>query len=533
MLMMTNCSKDSDNPPSESTESYDEPLPASVVAILDSIPTKSVKMSDVLLPNGVKVTDFLAQHDPDFLKDFPPAQRSNYGTATTGIGDSPASEKKLWLIARMLEVGMNYIDNTQHYNSNGAANEPEQFGLAYVYGAREITKRQSAEEWRVRQTPQPTGPYCTDRLFGIDCSGFAATMLDKAGIRGMSRYNADSMFYESVWNRTLKHAPENLSGIEAKKYTSAQLSADKLEPGDVIFWQNPESLRIPHMGVVLHLFNGGVTIFQSNGDKKAEPNKPCSSNYRANNMNASKRGPRLIYIPDINNGLTPLTYAGAIRFKFTEPSIKLAPGVDNQVGKPNQALPRPIKLQVLDSDDKPIKNAAITFTTASGNGTTAPATTTSDMTGEAQTKWTLGSTLGPQVLIITATVTPSTGPPQKIEVKVTATAQTICDGLPVLQMEELEVIYGPSTRDEIPFVVLVRAKGGTPPYNLTATSPAAANDSCGVAAQNITLGPLSCGAFNPLKLIDDTMCFGMSVTGIVTITDATGFKVQKSVTVSY
>jgi len=70
-------------------------------------------------------------------------------------------------------------------------------------------------------------------------------------------------------------------------------------------------------------------------------------------------------------------------------------------GPAGLVLPDPIEVRVFGSDDQPLPGATVTFSAANG-GSVNPATTTTDGNGIARTRWTLGQTVGPNVLTATA-----------------------------------------------------------------------------------------------------------------------------------
>lgn len=78
------------------------------------------------------------------------------------------------------------------------------------------------------------------------------------------------------------------------------------------------------------------------------------------------------------------------------PPAAVAPaGGTDQIGDVGVALSAPLSARVTDAAGAPVANAPITWTTS--NGTIVPLTPTTDATGVAQARWTLGTTAGTAV----------------------------------------------------------------------------------------------------------------------------------------
>lgn len=71
------------------------------------------------------------------------------------------------------------------------------------------------------------------------------------------------------------------------------------------------------------------------------------------------------------------------------------------------ALPQPIIVRTLASDDVPVPNVIVTFAVASGGGTLTTVTDTSDANGVVSTSWTLGTALGAQSITASAAGAPN------------------------------------------------------------------------------------------------------------------------------
>jgi hypothetical protein len=76
---------------------------------------------------------------------------------------------------------------------------------------------------------------------------------------------------------------------------------------------------------------------------------------------------------------------------------------DEQLGAVGTALGSPLVVRVVDADQRPVAGASVRWSVTDGNGTVAPASSTTDGRGEARATWTLGTLAVPGR--VTATVT--------------------------------------------------------------------------------------------------------------------------------
>ena len=78
---------------------------------------------------------------------------------------------------------------------------------------------------------------------------------------------------------------------------------------------------------------------------------------------------------------------------------------DNQIDTASGTLPTAITVQVTDTTAHPISQIVVAFAVTSGGGHISSAADTTDATGRASVQWTLGSSVGPNVMTATAAVT--------------------------------------------------------------------------------------------------------------------------------
>ncbi len=72
---------------------------------------------------------------------------------------------------------------------------------------------------------------------------------------------------------------------------------------------------------------------------------------------------------------------------------------DNQAGPAGSAVPESLVVRLLDASGNGVPGRNVTFAVATGGGSTSPTSGTTDATGRAATRWTLGTVAGPNSLI--------------------------------------------------------------------------------------------------------------------------------------
>jgi hypothetical protein len=118
---------------------------------------------------------------------------------------------------------------------------------------------------------------------------------------------------------------------------------------------------------------------------------------------------------------------------------------DAQSGNTGSALADSLVVRVTDSFGNPVSGAIVTWTVTAGGGSVSPASSATNATGEARTRWTLGAAAGQQSvsatvgslppLVFTATANVATGPNLTIGgVTLTQATQTLSMSVPILSM---------------------------------------------------------------------------------------------------
>ena len=84
--------------------------------------------------------------------------------------------------------------------------------------------------------------------------------------------------------------------------------------------------------------------------------------------------------------------------KVTPPVRLEAVSGDGQSGPPGRTLAAPLRVRIIDEEDRPLSRMRVEWTTATGSGRAEPRNSFTDAGGVAETTWTLGSGNGTQEL---------------------------------------------------------------------------------------------------------------------------------------
>ena len=215
-------------------------------------PDTTVNLEDVLLDNGVSVKAYLDANDPTFMQNLP------NGRVSSPHSGSPAKEEQRRLfLSRMLAVGDYLVNDVNHTHPSEGANAPAQTGLAYLWGGKNYTARESSYPYiKIKPGPPKDTVFagCTSSLlYGLDCSGFIYTVTTRAFLPPVvppGLFSVSGVKDVVKWNDAFRNSGTYDSLI---MYDVGQLPPNMLRNGDFIFWPG-------HIGVVV-----GGAIYQSNG----------------------------------------------------------------------------------------------------------------------------------------------------------------------------------------------------------------------------------------------------------------------------
>lgn len=176
--------------------------------------------------------------------------------------------------------------------------DKEQKGLAYVYGPGYYYKepgKDSIISWEKDYTIPRFGinSVCREPLYGIDCSGFIAHVMNAAGVGKINPAGRNELVEMQAWqqvnyfkelnHRTLKsNHYTGLVKVEEIKYENVEDLANRIKNGDIIYRLDRKANgEIPgHIGIFLkNIYNGKLIMFQSSGN----PDSSCTYNRHEHN----------------------------------------------------------------------------------------------------------------------------------------------------------------------------------------------------------------------------------------------------------
>jgi adhesin/invasin len=131
-------------------------------------------------------------------------------------------------------------------------------------------------------------------------------------------------------------------------------------------------------------------------------------------------------------GLSGVADAIPVTVALTPVSITVTQG-NGQSANTGAQLANPIVVRVLSGNNVPVPNATVTFSADKG-GSASPATATTDNTGTAQARWTLGSSSGQQTLTISTPGLPA--------ITATATANLPPIAVNIMSITPTQIVTG-------------------------------------------------------------------------------------------
>jgi len=247
-----------------------EALSESEVAILDNLPEATGFIpSRVVLPNGEILEDYLLEIDSQFY---------NTWLRTDPYENLGPQDAKNFLIAQLSAIAINLTDRSRHQIPDEGEGKPAQNGLAYSWGAKKYT---------VRQAPPGAGTVCTDKVYGLDCSGFIHQIFAYSGV-SLTSGPANSQRKASVLESAIKSSIPALNKVKVEELGAIPIA--KFENGDIIYWTNNADYAT-HIGIILEDIEGNLAVFQSNGSTGNNADD-CLKNQ------GLSRGPRILQLND-------------------------------------------------------------------------------------------------------------------------------------------------------------------------------------------------------------------------------------------
>src|SRR5262249_10261424 len=93
-------------------------------------------------------------------------------------------------------------------------------------------------------------------------------------------------------------------------------------------------------------------------------------------------------------GLAPVTFTATARAGAADALVILSG--NNQSGSPGSPLPDSLRIRLTDKFGNPVSGVTINWSPIAGSGIVSPTSSITDASGRAATRWTLGSTGGPE-----------------------------------------------------------------------------------------------------------------------------------------
>lgn len=240
MLFFVGCKKnnpENETPDVPSNETMDEVIPEEILQLLDNCPITNYQ--------DISVFGF------------------------NGKSDNPLDN----LFAAMCSKAMELTNDTTIY---GEGNN-KQRGLAYVYG-RGLPESYE-KDYRIRR--RGTASVCTDSLYGIDCSGFIAHVMNAAGVGEINAAGRNKLVEMKAWEQADYFKKLNHRTLKSNHYTGLvrveeieNVSVANIRNGDIII--NNKN-KASHIGIFFKKPGVDTLImFQSAGD----PSYSCERNKR-------------------------------------------------------------------------------------------------------------------------------------------------------------------------------------------------------------------------------------------------------------
>src|SRR5881396_1605795 len=218
-------------------------------------------------------------------------------------------------------------------------------------------------------------------------------------------------------------------------------------------------------------------------------------------------------------GGTATTVTFSITATAAGASQMTAAGGDGQTGTVGATLPTPLAVRVADQFNNPVAGVTVTWTPPSGSGAVNPPTSTTDGSGIATTRWTLGTAAGPQTVQATGAGSPVTfsatataGAAAQLTIT-TPPSATATSGAPFNQQPVLQVRDGAGNSvggaGRVVTAVVASGPAGATLSNATATTLAsgaatfsglAISGAAGSYTLRFESGPLTPATSSPITL---------------------------------
>ncbi len=233
-------------------------LTADELAFVDALPrATNFQPDNILLPNGEVLKDFMQTVDLDYYNNW---SRVNGPQTFENLGPQDARNA---LIGRLTLTAWNLTDRSLHQYPDEGTGKPAQNGIGYSW---------DGKDYNVREAPPGAGTICKEQIHGLDCSGFIYQLFLSAGVT-IPVGTADTQRQPKVLEDAIKKSIPSLKKVKVEDL--GQLSIDKIENGDIIYWSDGNSVF--HIGMVLKKNTGDLAVFMSAGTKGVNQTE-CDNN---------------------------------------------------------------------------------------------------------------------------------------------------------------------------------------------------------------------------------------------------------------
>ena len=273
-LLISTCEKHEEIDTSFDEAIQHEALSEEEAIFFDNLESIELSADEILLPNGLTVDDYLM-----YFKSKSHINGSQKSSST--VYDDPYDLLNI-MFAEIFSTALTLTDR-KRYQYEEAENAPKQNGLAYSYGSRDHTVRRI-----------PSHGKCSERLYGLDCSGFTFQLFLQSGIDLRNKkgdtYSEQQRDPDLIKNAIISEYDELSEVLRVREL--GKIDTTKFKSGDIIYFlkKNPETgiKSAFHIGIVILTTAGELRIAQSNGKGKDLKADDCAKNF------SIKRGPRIV-----------------------------------------------------------------------------------------------------------------------------------------------------------------------------------------------------------------------------------------------
>lgn len=260
--------------------------------LLESFPNVTYDSDDdIILPNGLTISEFDLEVDSIFK-----SKSSTRGGPYDNLGPQTAKNKLIRELIRQAKFLVSYNPSQQIQGET-------QTRLAYVWGSKDIAQKRSGSQGGVST--------CTDKHYGLDCSGFIYQIFLNAGIDKFEKTNKDylsSRYFsnKSIIENAIHNSIPALKKLKVETILKSQIGSNpkNFKSGDIVYWRRNGIIQ--HIGIILETKQNELMVYQCNG-RQSEP------------------GGEIYYKKDAQGNITPSPDNGKLNCDLNASSPKRGP----------------------------------------------------------------------------------------------------------------------------------------------------------------------------------------------------------------